>query len=109
MPYDPALDERVSALLAGEPGLSQKKMFGGVAYLVHGNMACGVLHDYLIVRLDKVQAETALRQPHIRPFDLTGKPMTGWIEVHSPGLNTGADLRIWLDAALRFARTLPPK
>jgi hypothetical protein len=86
-----------------------KKMFGGVCHLVNGNMVCGVISDFLILRLGKEEAEKALARPHVRPFDITGRPMKGWIMVSMEGFKTGKEMKDWLGMAKRFVLTLPPK
>jgi hypothetical protein len=107
MPYDQELDDRLSAAIAGW-GTTRKRMFGGTCDLLNGNMLCGVFKDYLILRLGPEQAERALSRPHVKLFDITGKPMKGWIMVGKAGVND-ADLRQWLAEARRFVETLPPK
>ena len=109
MPYDPALARRVQDALGSLPGLTEKKMFGGVGYLVNGNMACGIHGDGLIVRLDPARYDEVLRQPHVRVFDLTGRPMKGWVVVGPAGCATDAALRSWVAQGVAFAQTLPKK
>jgi hypothetical protein len=109
MAYDPALAQRVQDALAALPGLAAKKMFGGVGYLVNGNMACGVHGDGLIVRLDPARYAAALGQPHVRVFDLTGRPMKGWVMVGPAGCATDAALRSWVAQGVAYAQTLPEK
>ena len=84
-------------------------MFGGVCHLIDGNMFCGVYKDFLILRLGAEKSEVALKSPHTRPFDITGKSMTGWVMVEPEGIKTDGDLVDWLKKAEEFARTLPPK
>jgi hypothetical protein len=109
MAYDEKLAERVRDLLEGEPGLAEKKMFGGLAFLLHGNMAVGVSGDALMVRLPADENEAALAEPGARPFEMTGRPMKGWILVDPPGHKKGKDLRRWVGRGTAFARTFPPK
>jgi len=85
MAYDEGLATRVRDLLGDQPGLAEKKMFGGLAFLLDGNMACGVRGHDLIVRVAADAAEAALREPGTRPFDLTGRPMKGWLLVDADG------------------------
>lgn len=87
MPYDPRMAERAREVLQGRRGLSEKKMFGGVGFLLHGNMCVGVWREYLILRLGPEQAEDALREPFVKPFDITGRAMSGWVMVESRGLD----------------------
>ena len=107
MPYNQELDDRINAAITGW-GTTRKKMFGGTCDLINGNMMCGVYKDYLILRLGEEQGETALSQPHTKVFDITGKPMKGWVMVEQAGLTETA-LGEWLLKARRFAETLPPK
>jgi TfoX N-terminal domain len=109
MPYDQALAQRIQAALRALPGLTEKKMFGGVGFMVSGNMACGVHGPDLIVRLSPAQYEQAIKQPHVHVFDLTGKPMKGWITVGPAGCATDEDLRMWIEHGVAFAQTLPEK
>jgi hypothetical protein len=109
MPYDNELADRIRAALIGLPGYSDKKMFGGVGFMLHGNMACGVNGDNLIVRVGPDHYEAALAKPHTRVFDMTGRPMSGWIFVEPGGFETDGDLKVWIDQGVAYARTLPPK
>jgi TfoX/Sxy family transcriptional regulator of competence genes len=84
-------------------------MFGGVGYLIHGNMACGVNGDRLIGRLDPQDYETALGKPFVSAFDMTGRPMKGWVVVAPEGLRTEAEIKAWVEQGVAFARTLPQK
>ena len=108
MAYDETLASRVRDLLAGDPGLSERKMFGGLAFMLDGNMCCGIVGDRLMLRLGADLAEQALERAHVHPMDFTGKPMTGMVYVAPEGLR-GRALRTWVEEAARFARTLPPK
>jgi len=107
MPYDQELDDRLLKAVAGW-GATRKKAFGGTCHLLNGNMLCGVHKDYLILRLGPEEAERALARPHVKPFDMTGKPMKGWIMVEKAGLSDQA-LQQWLAEARSFVATLPPK
>jgi TfoX/Sxy family transcriptional regulator of competence genes len=109
MAYDQELAGRIWNALAGVANLEEKKMFGGVGFLVHGNMACGVHGNDLIVRVGPDRYAQALEQPHTKVFDLTGKPMTGWIVVTPGGVTADADLEKWVVQGLEFAKTLPAK
>jgi TfoX/Sxy family transcriptional regulator of competence genes len=109
MAYDEGLATRVRDLLGDQPGLAEKKMFGGLAFLLDGNMACGVRGHDLIVRVAAAAAEAALREPGTRPFDLTGRPMKGWLLVDADGHAEDDDLRRWVDRGLAYATSLPPK
>ena len=109
MAYDEQLAGRIASAAADWPDVASKKMFGGVCYLIRGNMFCGVYKTFLILRLGEPAATEALLQPHTRPFDITGRPMKGWIMVAPPGCSSDAALSSWLAAARQFALTLPPK
>lgn len=109
MAYDKTLAARVRAVLGEHDELIEKRMFGGVGYLLRGNMACGVHADRVIVRVGPEAYEEALADPHTRPFDLTGRPMTGWVTVGPEGHATDAALAEWVRRGVSFALTLPPK
>lgn len=108
MAYDDKLAARVRALLAERADVSERKMFGGLTFMVGGNMSCGVNGDELIVRLDPEREEEALARPHARPMDLTGRRMRGFITVHTDGLK-GRQLNRWVQEAVARAESLPPK
>jgi len=107
--YDESLADRVRDALSARADLSERKMFGGIAFMVGGNMAVGVIEDDLMVRLDPADAEQALTEPHTRPMDFTGKPMRGMLFVDSEGMASDEDLAGWVDAGADFAASLPPK
>jgi TfoX/Sxy family transcriptional regulator of competence genes len=109
MPYDDLLATRLRAALGPLPGLVEKKMFGGVGFLLHGNMACGVYRDDLIVRVGPEAYPAALARPHVKHFDITGRAMKGWVMVEPQGCVNEADLKDWVEQGLAFARSLPPK
>jgi TfoX/Sxy family transcriptional regulator of competence genes len=109
MSYDQYLAQRLELLLAAEPGLQIKKMFGGVGYLLHGNMAVGVHKDYLMVRTGPESYASALAKPHVKVFDLTGKPMTGWVLVEPAGFADEAELKSWVQTGVDYALALPIK
>ena len=109
MAFDERLAERVRSALGRRKGVVEKKMFGGVAYLLNGNMCVGVHKADLIVRLAPEQTDSVLKQRHTRIFDLTGRPMKGWILVEAPGLKTEAALAKWVEMAVEFASSLPAK
>jgi TfoX/Sxy family transcriptional regulator of competence genes len=109
MPFDEALAARVRMRLMNERGVAEKRMFGGLAFLVNGNMCCGVHRSELIVRLHPAHAERALKEPGARVFDLSGRPMQGWVLVDSNALEDERVLAGWLGLAIVHARSLPPK
>lgn len=92
-----------------ENGFDQKKMFGGVGYLLQGNMACGVLNEDLIVRVGPEVYQDALKSPDTRQFDITGRPMKGWVMISAKGYRTDKDLNRWVRRGMDFVRSLPPK
>jgi len=109
MAYDTLLAARMRAALGPLPSLEEKKMFGGVGFLVNGNLACGVHHNDLIVRVGPGNYEPALTRPHTHVFDMTGHPMTGWILVTPEGCATESDLQAWVTQGLAFAISIPVK
>ncbi len=109
MVYDETLANRVRDVLAPRSDLTERKMFGGIAFMVAGNMAVGVIGDDLMVRLDPTDAEQALSEPNVRPMDFTGKPMKGMIYVAPAGTKANKDLAGWVEAGADFATSLPPK
>jgi TfoX/Sxy family transcriptional regulator of competence genes len=108
MSYDQKLAERIRAQLDGIPFV-EKKMFGGVGFLLNGNMACGVNKDDLVVRVHPERHSTLLEKPHAKPFDLTGRPMKGWLLVEAGGCKTEKQLSAWVKEGTTFALTLPSK
>jgi len=109
MPYDEKLEARIGAVVAGWEDVSSRKMFGGVCHLLRGNMLAGVWKEFLILRLGGDAADFARELPHVRPFDITGRPMKGWVMIEPAGIRTAAQLNAWLKQARSFAETLPPK
>ena len=108
MAYNLKLAERIRSQLQGVPFV-EKKMFGGVGYTIHGNMACGVNKDDLIVRVDPEKHSAYLKKPNTRPFDMTGRPMKGWLVIEADGYKTDRQLSTWIKEGVDFALTLPPK
>jgi TfoX/Sxy family transcriptional regulator of competence genes len=106
--YDEQLAGRVRDVLSPDPDLGERKMFGGLAFMLRGHMCCGIVGDELMLRLGPDAAERALRKPHVRPMDFTGRPMRGMIYVAQAGLR-GRALRTWLEKAQEHARSQPPK
>jgi TfoX/Sxy family transcriptional regulator of competence genes len=109
MAYDEELAERVREVLSARPDVGERKMFGGIAFMVQGNMACGVLKDELIVRLGDEEGEKALAEDGVRPFDFTGKPMKGIVYVSPERTAEDAGLAEWVDAGADYAASLPAK
>jgi hypothetical protein len=109
MAYDHELADRVRELLGARADVSEKEMFGGIGFMVAGNMAVGVTGEELIVRLDRGDADRALAEEHVRMFDTTGRPMKGWILVSPEATSFDEDLAGWVDTGADFATSLPPK
>lgn len=109
MAFDEALADRVRDALGDRAEVTERKMFGGIAFMVGGNMAVGVIGEELMVRLDPADAEQALTEPHTRPMDFTGKPIKGMVYVDSAGTEADEDLTAWVEAGADFAASLPPK
>lgn len=109
MAYDEDAAARIRASLGEAVGLTEKKMFGGLAFLHNGNMCCGMNGKVLMLRLGEAGTTDALKEPHARPMDFTGKPLKTMVFVDPPGYAKDEDLSGWVDHALGFARTLPPK
>jgi TfoX/Sxy family transcriptional regulator of competence genes len=108
MAYDEDLADRVRAVLPSGERVTERQMFGGLAFMLGGHMFCGVVKDTLMVRLGPDSADRALDRPHVRPMDFTGRPMKGMVFVEPEGLR-GTALRQWVHAAAEHARSLPPK
>lgn len=109
MPYSTTLEDKIEGIVFQWDGLEKKKMFGGICYLIHGNMSFGVWKDYLIVRMAPDLAAEKLKCNHVRPFDITGKPMKGWVMVEKGSWNKRHELTGWLDIGRSFALSLPKK
>lgn len=109
MAYDEELASRVRAVIGGQDGVTEKKMFGGLAFLVHGNMSVGVHGADLVVRTDPASSDAAIREPGVRPFDMTGRPMKGWLVVSSESIHETDALASWCRRGVEYARSMPPK
>ena len=109
MPYNEKLEARISKIVSGWQNTAAKKMFGGICHLISGNMFCGVYKDFLILRIGEPSAEEAFELPYVKPFDITGRAMKGWIMVDERGFKSDQDLKKWLLKAKHFAVNLPPK
>ena len=109
MPYNEELDARIKKVVAGWKNTTDKKMFGGVCHLISGNMFCGVHKDSLVLRLGEETSREAMATEHVRQFDITGRPMKGWVMVAEKGYKNDKDLKGWLEKARNFAKTLPAK
>jgi len=109
MAYSENLATRIRTALSSQPNLDEMKMFGGIGFLVNGNMACGVIKNDLIVRVGAEAFAEALSRPNVKVFDMTGRPMKGWVMVEPQGCDKDADLEDWVEQGLRFAQSLPAK
>ncbi len=109
MVYDEELAERIRDLLADQPNLDEKKMFGGIAFLLSGNMAVGVSGNDLMVRIGPDEHDVALTEPGVEEFSKTGRPMKGWILATSGIIESDTGLASWVGRGVTFASTLPPK
>lgn len=109
MAYDHDLANRIRELLADQDAVTEMEMFGGIAFLLAGNMAVGVSREELMVRVGKDHGDAALEQPHTRPFDMTGRPMKAWVLVEEAGFESDEQLAAWVARGVAFARSLPPK
>ena len=109
MAHDEGLAQRIRELLDERVDVSEKRMFGGVAFLVNGNMAVGVVKSELMVRVGPAAHAAALREAHARPMDFTKRPMKGFVFVAEAGIEEDAQLARWIERGVGFAVTLPPK
>src|SRR5215469_16380875 len=107
--YDVHLADRIRSILQSSGEFSEKKMFGGLAFMVNGHMCCGVLKTDLVLRLTAEEAGAALREPHTRPMDFTGKPMKSMIYVSAIGTDSDQALAAWVEFAVKLARSVPEK
>ena len=103
------LIERIRPMMKRRKGYSEKKMFGGICFMINGNMCVGPWKGSLIVRLDRDNHEQTQSEPYAKPMDITGKVMKGWARIEPAGIATDDDLKGWVNRAVKYARTLPPK
>ena len=109
MAYSESLALRIRQIVVRRQGITEKKMFGGVCFLLNGKMCVGVWKNSLIARLGTEQEAEALLDPHVKKMDLTGKPMKGWVLVEPDGVENDEQLSGWIEQAIKFVRTLPQK
>lgn len=109
MAYDERLADRVRELISARADVSERKMFGGIGFMIAGNMAVGVIGEDLIVRLEPPDAEQALGEPGVREFDFTGRPMKGWLFVGPEAIDGDEAFAEWVEAGADFAASLPSK
>ena len=109
MAFDENLAKRIRDALARKRNIDEKKMFGCICFFVNGNALAGVWKDGLIARLGPDEGEVALREPHVRAFDITGRPMRNWVVVEREGVEDDDQLKDWIERAVKFVRTIPKK
>jgi TfoX/Sxy family transcriptional regulator of competence genes len=109
MPYSQELAARIRIAIGRKKGIEEKKMFGGVGFLLNGNILVGVWKDSMIVRLGTEEGDEALRERHVRVFDITGKAMTGWVMVAAEGVGTDDEVKDWVKRAVKFVGKLLAK
>ena len=109
MPYDENLANRIRSHLGPDPAYTERKMFGGLAFMYQGNMACGILNNNLMLRTGPEQYEKVLSLPHAKVMDFTGRQMKGMVLVEPEGFTTDSKLSRWLEICLSFTQSLPPK
>jgi TfoX/Sxy family transcriptional regulator of competence genes len=107
--YSKSLSARIRQALGRRTDIEERRMFGGIGFLLHGNMCVGVWQNSLIVRLGPEIGPAALSEPHVLPFDVTGRPMKGWAMVEAEGLDTDDQLDAWIQRSIEFVATLPAK
>jgi TfoX/Sxy family transcriptional regulator of competence genes len=106
MPYDESLADRIRRAMSARTDVTEKKMFGGVAFLLHGKMFCGIVKDELMVRVGPENFEKALDEPHVRPMNFTGRPMNGYVFVEPEGCLSEKEVGIWAERGAGFVATL---
>jgi len=109
MAFDEGLAERIREELSDVPAVTEKKMFGGLSFLVQGNMACGVIGTDMVVRVGQEQYKEAMLRPHSREMDFTGRSMKGWVYVGESGYESDEDLAEWVQMGVGYALSLPAK
>ncbi len=109
MAFNQEIEARVSRIVSSWKNTDAKKMFGGVCHLLDGKMFSGVYKDFLILRLGEKGSKDALELPFVRPFDITGRPMKGWVMIEMEGFKSDNDLSAWLNRAKEFVKGLPSK
>jgi hypothetical protein len=107
--FDEQLAERVRKLLSGERSLEEKRMFGGLAFMINGHMCCGIVNRDLVLRVGRDEYKELLSRPHARQMDFTGRSMGGFLYVSPAGVRSARELRAWIGQSLRFIAFLPPK
>jgi hypothetical protein len=109
MVYDEKLTNRIRKILSERKEFVEKKMFGGISFILEGNMCCGVEKNNLVIRVGPMNYEKALEEPHARPMDFTGRPLRGFVYISPEGYKKDEDLEKWVMRAVEFASSLPAK
>lgn len=110
MAYDEELANRIREVVQGEPGLTEKRMFGGLAFLINGNMAVSASSQGgLLLRVDPAQTDSLVASPHVRRFEMRGREMDGWLRVSGEAVDDDAEFDRWVRRGVTYARSLPPK
>jgi TfoX/Sxy family transcriptional regulator of competence genes len=109
MAFDVVLSERIRTKMYRRSGFTEKKMFGGICYMLNGNICCGVIKDEMVVRLDPDQTDEVLAHSCARIFDYSGHPMKGWFFISPEGVRSDQDLARWTTRSIQYAKSLPPK
>ena len=110
MAYNVELANRIRAVVQAEPGLTEQRMFGGLAFLIQGNMAVSASSQGgLLLRVDPAEAESLISEPHVRRFEMRGRKMDGWLRVDTAAVEGDDDLRGWVRHGVTYARSLPPR
>lgn len=109
MAFDETLAQRVRSLLIGRSGYEERRMFGGIAFMLDGRMCCGVLKDELVARVSAADYADALKQPQVRPMDFTGRPMKGYLYIAAAAITDDGSLAPWIERCASFVTTLPAK
>jgi len=109
MAFDEGLAERLREVFRGKRGVIEKRMFGGVAFMVRGYMAVGIVGDALMARVGPDEYDQLLQMEHVRPMDFTGRPMKGYVYVAPDGLDSQAELEAWVERCVKYVGTLPPR
>ena len=100
---------QIRRVMQNTPGLTERTLYSGTAFMLQGNMCCGIIEDNLVVRVGPDTYDAALREPHTRPMDFTGRALPGFVYVERAGFANASSLREWIDRGMRFVHTLPPK
>lgn len=109
MAYDKGLAQRIREQLQGRPDVEEKKMFGGLCFMVSNHMCCGIMDDALLARVGPDRYDESLSKDHVTQMDFTGRPMKGFVVVEAAGLSSDSELAEWITTCLNFVKSLPPK